>query len=171
MPTRSQHKCVCNGVMHTMLAPSHRPHPRCGLTLECWAWSLSRARRMGGWAGSGHARRARHPSASKCCRITTYSCSTSEARGRRRMDYLAPVVAMGVRKHPSARDPPPSTAFTVDDDGPAPSVHRCQRPHGEGGNVCTWQARCRLVDVRGYRGIDVVVRQQMLLAPARNPGR
>ena len=50
---------------------------------------------------------------------------------------------------------------------PAPSVHRCQRPHGEGGNVRTWQARCRLIDVRDYRGIDVVVRQQMLLAPAR----
>ena len=60
---------------------------------------------------------------------------------------------------------------TVDDDGVCPSVHRCQRPHGEGGNVRTWQARCRLINVRGYRGIDVVVRQQMLLAPARNPGR
>ena len=47
------------------------------------------------------------------------------------------------------------------------TVYRCQRPHGEGGNVRTWQARSRLIDVRDYRGIDVVVRQQMLLAPAR----
>ena len=47
---------------------------------------------------------------------------------------------------------------------PAPSVHRCQRPHGEGDHVRTWQARCRFVNVRDYRGIDFVVCKQMLLA-------
>jgi hypothetical protein len=38
------------------------------------------------------------------------------------MDYQVPVEAIGVREHPSARDPRPSTAFTVHDDGRLPQV-------------------------------------------------
>ncbi len=115
---------------------------------------------------SGHARRARHLGASDCCRTTASSFSASEACRRRRMDCQVPVEAMGVREHPSARDPPASTAFTVDDDG---ACHKCASLSAAArrGRSCSYLAsavpphRCASLSWHRRR------RLQILLAPAR----
>ena len=143
--------------MHKVLAPSHRQHPRCGRTLECWAWSLNRARRMRGGVLATHVAHDIQALLSVVEPRRPVAARRKLADGEEWITEhrLKPWVYESIHRREIRRQ----HGVTVDVAGVRPSVHRCQRPHGEGGNVRTWQARCRLIDVRVYRGIDAVVCQ------------
>ncbi len=144
--------------MHKMLAPSHRPH-HASQTLECWAWSLSRARRMVGGGGGV-------PGTHVAQDIQALPIVVEPRRpvsARRKLAYgeewtakyrLKPWVYASIHRREILRQARRSRSMPT---APVTSVHRCQRPRGEGDHVRTWQARCRLIDVQEYRGIDIVV--------------